>query len=182
MVKFLGIYFGQERQEKQRADALYNHVVAASRNPMLYGASGAPDTANGRFELIILHIFMLFRRMQDDDDQVKSIKQKTFDCFLENMDVNLREIGVGPDGVPKRIQKMLENFYGRASAYQSAIDDNDVDKMAEVIARNFYADGKTNQPGAQHIAQYVFKAIKLLDQASTEELLICNFKFSDEDS
>ncbi|MBL1420313.1 MAG: ubiquinol-cytochrome C chaperone [Alphaproteobacteria bacterium] len=178
MVKFLGIYFGRERQEKQRADALYNHLIAASRNPMLYGSSGAPDTANGRFELIILHIFMLFRRMQDNDDQVQFIKQKTFDCFLENMDVNLREIGVGPDGVPKRIQKMLENFYGRAAAYQSAIDENDVEKLAEVIARNFYADGKTNEQGAQHIAQYVFNVIKRLDQTPTDDLLVCNFKYT----
>ena len=178
MVKFLGIYFGRERQEKQRADALYNHVVTASRNPILYGSNGAPDTANGRFELIILHIFMLFRRMQDDDDQVKSVKQKTFDCFLESMDVNLREIGVGPDGVPKRIQKMLENFYGRAAAYQTAIDEDSVEQMAEVIARNFYADGKANDAGAQNIAQYVFAAVKRLDQASTDDLLTSNFKFS----
>ncbi|MBL1240586.1 MAG: ubiquinol-cytochrome C chaperone [OCS116 cluster bacterium] len=178
MVKFLGIYFGRERQEKQRADALYNHLVAASRNPTLYGSSGAPDTANGRFELIILHIFLLFRRMQEDNQQVKSIKQKTFDCFLENMDVNLREIGVGPDGVPKRIQKMLENFYGRAGAYQATIDDGDVDKMAEAIGRNFYADGKVNQAGAQQIAQYAFNAVKLLDNASTDDLLACNFKYS----
>lgn len=179
MVKFLGIYFGRERQEKQRADALYNHVVAASRNPTLYGQSGAPDTANGRFELIILHIFMLFRRMQDDDAQVKSIKQKTFDCFLENMDVNLREIGVGPDGVPKRIQKMLENFYGRAGAYQVAIDENNLDEMTQVIARNFYSDDKINQQGARNLAEYVFKAVILLDEASIDQLLTANFKFSD---
>lgn len=178
MVKILGIYFGRERQENNRAQALYNHIVAASRNPSLYGQNGAPDTANGRFELIILHIFLLFRRLQDDDAQIKSIKQKTFDCFLESMDVNLREIGVGPDGVPKRIQKMLENFYGRAGAYQAAIDDNDVEQMAAVITRNFYGDGNENVKGAQHIAQYTFAAVNLLDQASSEDLLTSNFKFS----
>lgn len=178
MVKFLGMYFGSERREKARADALYDLVVKASRNPRLYGSSGAPDTANGRFELIILHIFMLFRRMQEDTAEVKSLKQKTFDCFLENMDVNLREIGVGPDGVPKRIQKMLENFYGRAAAYQLAIDDQDRAKMAEVIARNFYADGKDNDQGAQNLAKYVFESVVILDQTPIEDLLAANFNYS----
>lgn len=180
MVKFLGIYFGTERQEVKLADQLYNHVVSASRNPQLYGQSGAPDTANGRFELIILHIYMLFRRMQEDDAKVKSIKQKTFDCFLADMDVSLREIGVGPDGVPKRIQKMLENFYGRAGAYQAAIDDDNLMHLADVIARNFYPDGKVNNQGAKNLAEYVFQAIIRLDQASTDNVMNSNFRFAEE--
>lgn len=177
MVKILGIYIGSERQEHKKAQTLYNLVVKASRNPELYGKLGASDTANGRFELIILHIFMLFRRMQENDKQMQSIKQKTFDCFLENMDVNLREIGVGPDGVPKRIQKMLENFYGRAGAYQAAIDDDDVDQLAQTIARNFFADENPNDKGAQKLAEYVFKAIKVLEATSLENLLESKFEF-----
>lgn len=177
MVKILGIYFGKERAEKKYADALYSHVVSAARKPQLYGQSGTPDTANGRFELIILHIFMLFRRMQEDSAQMRSVKQKTFDRFLEDMDVNLREIGVGPDGVPKRIQKMLENFYGRAAAYQTAIDENNQANMAEVISRNFYADVKPNEQGAKNLAAYVFETVANLDQVTTNDLLTSNFKF-----
>ncbi|MGL1920315.1 MAG: ubiquinol-cytochrome C chaperone [Hyphomicrobiales bacterium] len=180
MVKILGMYIGSERQDNKKAQTLYTHIVTASRNPELYGRRGAADTANGRFELIILHIFMLFRRMQEDDKYMQSIKQKMFDCFLENMDVNLREIGVGPDGVPKRIQKMLENFYGRAGAYQAAIDENDVELLSQVIARNFFSDQNPNDEGANNLAEYVFSAIKVLDETSLEDLLTSNFKFTGE--
>lgn len=178
MVKILGIYIGKERQEKQLADALYNHIVLAARQANLYGENGAPDTANGRFELIILHIFMLFRRLQDDDSLVQSVKQKTFDRFLEDMDMSLREIGVGPDGVPKRIQKMLESFYGRATAYQTAIESSDQAELTLTIARNFYADGKANDAGALALADYVFKAIEILDNADTQQIIKSDFEFS----
>lgn len=177
MVKILGIYFGSDRQDQKQADALYNHVVSASRNPTLYGKQGAPDTANGRFEHIILHIFMLFRRLQEDDKTVQSVKQKTFDCFLANMDVNLREIGVGPDGVPKRIQKMLENFYGRAGAYQAAIDDDDVEALTDAILRNFFYDDEPNIQGAKNIAAYTFKSVQILADTKVDDILNSNFNF-----
>lgn len=178
MVKILGMYFGAERQEKNLADKLYNHVVSAARNPVLYGDEGVPDTANGRFELIILHIFMLFRRLQEDDAHMRSVKQKTFDRFLEDMDLNLREIGVGPDGVPKRIQKMLENFYGRAEAYNTALDKGDDDLLSQTVARNIYSDAKVNETGANFLTQYILKAVKLLDIATVNELVNSEFKFS----
>ncbi len=177
MANIFGIYLGQERQEKKMADALYANIVSAARNPNLYGTQKVPDTANGRFELIILHIFMLFRRLQDDEAKVQSIKQKTFDRFLEDMDVNLREIGVGPDGVPKRIQKMLENFYGRAAAYQKALETNDLNKIAEVIARNFYTDNDASKLGATMLAKYVSKSVAYLEAQDIEILLNSNFNF-----
>ncbi len=178
MVKIFGIYFGADRQDNLLAKALYSHVVTAARTPNLYGENGVPDTANGRFELIILHIFMLFRRLQDDTPQVKSVKQKLFDCFFEDMDVSLREIGVGPDGVPKRIQKMLESFYGRATAYQDALDKEDMDMLTKALARNFYPDAKPNLKGAEHLCDYVIKAVDTLNNATTKDLLNSNFLFA----
>lgn len=178
MGKFLGFYFGAERLEKQHSDILYNHIVASARNPMLYGDTAAPDTANGRFELIMLHIFLVFRRLQDPDQKIQSIKQKTFDRFLEDMDVNLREIGVGPDGVPKRIQKMLENFYGRAAAYQDAIESNDVAQITEVVARNFYSDQNQNDIGAKKISNYFQDAVAIMDDTPLSDIIISSFSFT----
>ncbi|NRA89438.1 MAG: ubiquinol-cytochrome C chaperone [Rhizobiales bacterium] len=178
MVKIFGIYFGKERQEHSLATDLYGHAVAAARNPILYGTKGAPDTANGRFELIILHIFLLFRRLQDQDKRIQSIKQKTFDCFLRDMDVSLCEIGVGPDGVPKRIQKMLENFYGRAAAYQTALENQDIEILTQTISRNFYSDDKQNSTGAKMLANYVLNSAQNLENASTEDLINSKFSFA----
>ena len=177
MAKILGIFIGKERQEKKLADALYKHTIMAARSPSLYGDIGAPDTANGRFELIILHIFMLFRHLQGKDKFTQSVKQKTFDRFLEDMDMNLREIGVGPDGIPKRIQKMLENFYGRAAAYQSALESEDNTQIVDSIARNLFADEKPNVEGAETLAQYMVKVVENLKHVKGNDLVHSNFSF-----
>lgn len=177
MAKILGIYLGKERQEKKLADALYNHTIMAARSPSLYGEIGAPDTANGRFELIILHIFMLFRHLQGKDKFTQSVKQKTFDRFLEDMDMSLREIGVGPDGIPKRIQKMLENFYGRAAAYQAALESADKTQIVDSIARNLFADEKPNLEGAETLAQYMVKVVENLKHVKENDLVHSNFSF-----
>ncbi|MCJ8322496.1 MAG: ubiquinol-cytochrome C chaperone [Rhizobiales bacterium] len=177
MAKILGIYLGKERQEKKLADTLYNHTIKAARSPSLYGANGAPDTANGRFELIILHIFLLFSHLQGQDKFSQSVKQKTFDRFLEDMDMNLREIGVGPDGVPKRIQKMLENFYGRAEAYQTALESADHSQIIDSIARNLFADEKPNLAAAEILAQYMVEVVENLQQVKLDDLIHSNFSF-----
>ena len=49
------------------------------------------------------------------------LSQALFDHFCDDMDANLREMGVGDLTVPKRMQAFGEAFYGRAAAYDLAL-------------------------------------------------------------
>ena len=59
------------------------------------------------------------------------------------MDRSLRELGIGDLGVPKRMKKMAEGFYGRAAAYGAALVANDQRGLAEAIARNVFQGTQT---------------------------------------
>jgi cytochrome b pre-mRNA-processing protein 3 len=94
-------------------------IVTQAREPSFYRDFGVPDTVDGRFDLLILHLWMVLRRFRSVQGMEKA-SQALFDRFCEDMDANLREMGVGDLTVPKRMQAFGEAFYGRAAAYDAA--------------------------------------------------------------
>ena len=56
--------FGRSRERAGIATALYGAIVAAARAPGLYARLGVPDTVSGRFEMVVLHAFLVFDALQ----------------------------------------------------------------------------------------------------------------------
>ncbi|WP_291865399.1 ubiquinol-cytochrome C chaperone family protein [Bradyrhizobium sp.] len=101
-------------------EAIYGMIVTQAREPLFYREFGVPDTVNGRFDLLVLHLWMVLRRMRSVE-RAAALSQALFDRFCDDMDANLREMGVGDLTVPKRMQGFGEAFYGRAAAYDLAV-------------------------------------------------------------
>lgn len=82
---------------------LYGTIVAQARLPCFYRDYAVADTVNGCFDLIVLLALVLDRLAQDP--AVQSLGQGIFDRFCEDMDHNLREMGVGDLKVPKQMRQ-----------------------------------------------------------------------------
>jgi cytochrome b pre-mRNA-processing protein 3 len=122
--------------------ALYGAAVAAARDPYFYATLGVPDTMDGRFDLVGLHAFLLIRRLDAAaDKQGKLLAQAVFDAMFADMDITLREIGVGDMSIGKRVRAMWEAFNGRCAAYQAALTADDRQALAEAIGRNVWRGG-----------------------------------------
>jgi cytochrome b pre-mRNA-processing protein 3 len=100
-------------------EAIYGTIVTQAREPIFYQDLGVPDTVNGRFDLLVLHLWMVLRRFKSTESGA-NLSQALFDHFCDDMDANLREMGVGDLTVPKRMQAFGEAFYGRTAAYDRA--------------------------------------------------------------
>jgi cytochrome b pre-mRNA-processing protein 3 len=152
------------RSARGTISALYGAIVAQARLPGFYRDYGVPDTVDGRFELIVLHLVLLLDRI-GAEPALRDLGQGIFDRFCQDMDDNLREIGIGDLSVPKHMRRMGEAFYGRARVYREA----GLDKAALVAAleRNIY--GGAANPHSTRLAAYVGEAVghlKALDQAA----------------
>ena len=79
---------------------------------------GVPDTVNGRFDLLLLHLWLMLRRLKSAAGGA-ALSQALFDHFCNDMDDNLREMGVGDLTVPKKMQAFGEAFYGRIRRLRS---------------------------------------------------------------
>jgi cytochrome b pre-mRNA-processing protein 3 len=126
---------------------LYGMAVAAARAPALYAVLGVPDTLDGRFEMVGLHAFLLIDRLRREPPPGPDLAQSVFDAMFSDMDVTLREMGVGDLTVGKRVREMWEAFHGRAAAYEAALADADHDALATALGRNVWR-GLTPAPGA----------------------------------
>ena len=115
-------------------EAIYGMIVTQAREPSFYRDLGVPDTINGRFDLLVLHLWMVLRRFQSADGAA-NLSQALFDHFCDDMDANLREMGVGDLTVPKRMQAFGEAFYGRAAAYDLALTSGQ-EPLAQAICKN----------------------------------------------
>lgn len=132
--------FGLFRASANRAliDRLYGELVAAARQPAFYRDYGAPDTFEGRFELLALHGALVVRRLNQTPAPGPDIAQDLSDGTFRNLDADIRESGVGDVAVPKRMKTMAQAFLGRAKAYDAALAPHDDAALATALARNVY--------------------------------------------
>jgi len=143
---FLGgfLSLGRKRRFERAGFELYGAAVAAARDPVLYDRIGVPDTLDGRFDAISLHVFLLIRRLNQEAEPGPTLAQAVFDAMFSDMDVNLREMGVGDMGVGRRNRAMWEALHGRAAAYTAAWDDDEA--LEAALARNIWR-GLSPNPG-----------------------------------
>jgi cytochrome b pre-mRNA-processing protein 3 len=100
---------------------LYQSLSAMARAETFYRQAGVPDTVDGRFELLALHLCLCLRRLKDQGPQAEKLRQDLFDLFAADMDRSLREMGVGDMGISRRMKRMGEGFYGRYAVYDAAL-------------------------------------------------------------
>jgi cytochrome b pre-mRNA-processing protein 3 len=162
--------FRRRRERRETIERLYGAIVAQARMPAFYLALGVPDTAEGRFDLIVLHVHLLFRRLSGQGVEMQAIGQGVFDRFVTDMDDSLREMGTGDLAVPKRMRVMGEAFYGRAEAYDAALSAQGDDALTAALARNVYGGIAQAESSARRLAHYVRRADANLAGQKREEI------------
>ncbi len=140
------VLFKQKNRIETAAEDLYEFALINTREEIFYKDAGVPDTFDGRFDLLLLHIYIQMHRIMDEADYVK-ISQKLFDITFRDMDQTLREMGIGDMGIPKHMKRMMKAFNGRMHAYQAALEGEG--QLSEVLQRNLF--GTTEHVEAHHI-------------------------------
>lgn len=143
---------------RELIESAYTRIAQASRQPGLYMAADVPDTVEGRFECLSLHMVLVFRRLRALPEPAADFGQDLADAFFRSLDQSLREMGVGDLSVPKRMKTLAEAFYGRAHAYDAALDARDADALATVLARNVTG----GEEPARRLAAYAIEAEAML--------------------
>src|ERR1044072_2831597 len=96
---------------------LYGVIVAQARLPSFYLRYGVPDTVDGGFDLIGLHLFLVSQRLSRDQAAAADLQKKLVEEFSRALDHNLREMGVGDLTAPRRMKSYMEAFLGRSEVY-----------------------------------------------------------------
>jgi cytochrome b pre-mRNA-processing protein 3 len=167
-------HFWKPRAPRQGTiEAIYGMIVTQAREPLFYRNLGVPDTVNGRFDLLVLHLWMVLRRLKLAKGG-KGLSQALFDHFCDDMDANLREMGVGDLTVPKRMQAFGEAFYGRSVAYDLALTAG-VESLAQALSKNILDGGGIDN--ARRLACYTETAISALARLDDTTMQSASWRF-----
>lgn len=132
-------YIKERARRKQAAQALYEAAAAQALKAHFYSQWQVPDTFDGRFEMLMLHSFLVWRRIREEGPQAAWLSQAFFDALFVQMDRTLRERGVGDLGVPRHVKTMMRAFKGRALAYDVALSPGAApDALRKALIRNVY--------------------------------------------
>ncbi len=159
------------------AHKLYVEIVNQARQPAFYTDLGVPDTPDGRFDMVLLHAYLLFRRMKDDHGQTGELAQAVFDLMFADMDQNLREMGLGDIGVSHRIKGMIKAFYGRVSVYDGGVASVDNNLLKEALGRNLYRKCKPTDDQVSAVAQYIHRELENLSKQANDDILKGQVRF-----
>lgn len=153
-----------------KAEALYRAIVRQTRRPEFYRAGGVADTFEGRFDLLVVHLALVLRRLKGEGAHEKAVAQLLLDLFFADMDAALRELGVGDSGVGRRVRRMSEAFYGRLEAYDAGLSSADDEALRAALIRNLY-DGKAAASGrAGVMVRYLREAARHLERIGSDKI------------
>ena len=146
-------------------EAIYGMIVTQAREPLFYRELAVPDTVNGRFDMLVLHLWMVLRRLKPVEGGPE-LSQALFDRFCDDMDANLREMGVGDLTVPKRMQAFGEAFYGRTAAYDLALAAGS-EPLAQALCKNVLNGNAIDQARSLAVyAEAVMAGLAEFDEAA----------------
>jgi cytochrome b pre-mRNA-processing protein 3 len=154
-------------------EAIYGMIVTQAREPLFYRDLGVPDTVNGRFDLIVLHLWVVLRRLGEIAGMAAPA-QALFDRFCADLDDNVREMAIGDLAVPKKMQAFGEAFYGRIAAYDMALSDSP-EALAQAISRNVLDGGSIEN--ARRLAAYALAIIARLEKLDAKALANASWSF-----
>ncbi|NNE84752.1 MAG: phage tail protein [Alphaproteobacteria bacterium] len=169
-------WLDKRRQRQDVATKLYNDLVSHARNPAFYLSFGVPDSELGRFEMVCLHSYLLFRRLGRTDIPGKDLAQSVHDLMFADLDRTLREQGIGDMGIGKRVKKLARNLYGRIDAYETGFAGG-TDELADALRRNLYAYVEPSDDEMSAMIGYINGAIVGLDGQPTSEIMAGNVAF-----
>lgn len=138
----------------------YLATVDQARQPGFYSDWKVPDSAIGRFDVIALHAFLVLHRLQGEADAGK-FAEAYCGVLFDDMDRNLREMGVGDLSVGKKVRKLAEGFYGRAEAYKAALAEGN-GSLYDALDRNLYAKAGPDSETLSHVAGYIRRNVATL--------------------
>ncbi|MGZ5792670.1 MAG: ubiquinol-cytochrome C chaperone family protein [Croceibacterium sp.] len=104
-----------------------------SREPEWYAGCGVADTVAGRFDMITAVLTLVVLRLERDGDCGSEAALLT-ELFVEDMDGQLRESGVGDIVVGKHVGKLMASLGGRIGAYRAAFGNQD--SLEDALQRN----------------------------------------------
>jgi cytochrome b pre-mRNA-processing protein 3 len=161
----------------ETARKLYGSSVTQARRQTFYANWHIPDTPQGRFEMVVLHVVLLVRRLTREGPAGARLARALNEAFIADMDDNMREMTFGDLRVPREIKQVTTALLDRHKAYADALQDPAGRQLQEAVAGQLRYLGDSEQFAIVALADYMRRAASTLDSAPAKRLLDGNIEW-----
>jgi len=166
------------RRRPPGAADFYAAVVAQAREPAFYRDLAVPDTLDGRFDLLVLHVILVMHRLKGQGAEAEEWSRALYETMITDFDRSLREMGVGDTGIAKRVKAMVRGAHGRLLAYDAALAAPDDSALEVALDNNVYGTVRDVPPDAlRAMAAYVRRLVADLAAQPLADLLAGRIRF-----
>jgi cytochrome b pre-mRNA-processing protein 3 len=137
--------------DRGTAPQLYDAIVGAGRAPHWYLQGEVPDTIDGRFDMIAAILSLVLLRLESDPQAIAP-STALAECFIDDMDGQLREIGIGDIVVGKHMGRMMGMVGGRLDAYRAGLAG---DGLGPALVRNLYRGHPPTDAALAHVETHL---------------------------
>lgn len=148
---------------------LYGAIVSRARDPRWYAQGGVPDTIDGRFDMLALVMTLVLLRLDREGAPLRATAVQLTERFIDDMDGQLRELGIGDVVVGKHMGKMMGALGGRIDAYGEALDKGG--DLEAALIRNLYRGEAPSADGLALVAADVRALHRALGGQPVERLI-----------
>tara|TARA_B100000482_G_scaffold179278_1_gene150949 strand:- start:49 stop:591 length:543 start_codon:yes stop_codon:yes gene_type:complete len=148
---------------------LYKRILNSSYDRRFYEKIMVPDTLDGRFDLIILHIFIIVKIFKNSTEQNKNFTQKLFDIFMLEVESSYREMGISDQSFSKKMKVVIESFYGRTKMYDLNFDNKN--EFINCLVRNIWPEDASKEIFAGDLYDFVIQKVNKYSNKSIGEIL-----------
>tara|TARA_B100000749_G_C18265087_1_gene397947 strand:- start:113 stop:637 length:525 start_codon:yes stop_codon:yes gene_type:complete len=117
---------------------LWHTLVGTAREEHWYATRGVADTLDGRFDMVSMLTALAILRLETEAEDGVPAAARLTELFVEDMDGQMREAGIGDPTVGKMIGRMMATLGGRAGSLREAVTQADESELASVAARNMH--------------------------------------------
>lgn len=143
---------------------LYAAVVSTARDRDWYALGQVPDTLDGRFDMVSLVLALVLDRLDALGDA--DAAARLTELFVNDMDGQLREAGIGDVIVGKHIGRMMSALGGRLGAYRT----DDATALRAALVRNVWRGTPPDQAALDHVAARVAALASTIASLDLESL------------
>ncbi len=161
----------QVRERHRSARSLYGSTVTQARSPGIYEGWHAPDTIEGRFDMIALHLALLLRRLRREGAPGHRLGRALMEIFATDIDDNLREMTVGDLAVPREVKKAIAALQERCAAYETAFASPGDDPLAATVRARIGGANPAQDLDVGAICAYIRDANRQLEAMSGPDVL-----------
>jgi cytochrome b pre-mRNA-processing protein 3 len=161
----------QRQDQRQKARSLYGSIVTQARSRGFYAEWGVPDTAEGRFEMIALHLVLVLHRLADAGDPGHRLGRALTEVFVDDLDDTLREMTVGDLAVPRHVKRAVAALHERHAAYGAALAEASDGPLTAAILDHLAGAGAAQGADADRLGGYTRQAKHRLDLLPGTEVL-----------